>query len=241
MSDITRDALAYIGELQEPYREYIEGYEYSDKKLFPIIHNPLASQIEMSTLTGLLDYIASNTDELSKKMIVHVVSPERVALYSCLDEERDREQIASVRAKVPDFQYESYVDHERFCIALQAKFLDAANSDKSEILRFAGTVEDGTVSEYGDDGVTQKATVKTGIASKSDVIVPNPVKLRPYRTFHEVEQPMSDFIFRMRSEHGVQCALFEADGGSWKNEAMQNIKKYLCEALKDKEQFVVIA
>lgn len=62
-------------------------------------------------------------------------------------------------------------------------------NDRDLILKFAGTVENGTIAQYGDDGVTQKATVKTGIASKGDAIVPNPVRLRPYRTFIEVEQP----------------------------------------------------
>ena len=50
----------------------------------------------------------------------------------------------------------------------------------------------------------------------ADVKVPNPVTLRPFRTFIEVEQPESKFIFRMRE--GGRCAIFEADGahGSWR-------------------------
>ncbi|MEB9782308.1 hypothetical protein P4K16_30685, partial [Bacillus cereus] len=57
----------------------------------------------------------------------------------------------------------------------------------------------------------------------------NPVQLSPYRTFVEVEQPESKFVFRMRE--GARCGLFEADGGAWKLEAMNNIKEYLKEAL----------
>ena len=81
-----------------------------------------------------------------------------------------------------------------------------------------------------------------GIASKSDAVVPNPVKLRPYRTFVEVEQPVSEFVFRMKDNNGITCALFEADGGAWKNTAMRNIKNYLESELEDyKEQFTVIS
>lgn len=87
----------------------------------------------------------------------------------------------------------------------------------------------------------QKATVKTGVASKADAVVPNPVTLIPYRTFLEVQQPASDFIFRMKSANGVQCAIFEADGGAWKNEAMDNIKEYLKNELADLKQFTVIS
>lgn len=72
-------------------------------------------------------------------------------------------------------------------------------------------------------------------------MVPNPVNLIPYRTFLEVQQPASDFIFRMKSSCGVQCAILEADGGAWKNEAMNNIKEYLKNALADLKQFTVIS
>ena len=123
---------------------------------------------------------------------------------------------------------------------MQSKFVD--NEDRKLLLKFAGTVQDGTVTEYGDDGVSQKATVKTWLSSKSDAIVPNPVILKPFRTFLEVDQPESAFIFRMKNgNYGVQCALFEADGGAWKIEAMKNIKEYLQEELKEVEDLVVIS
>ena len=130
-------------------------------------------------------------------------------------------------AQVPEFRYGSYMDHESFLIALQSKFIP--NDDRELLMKFAGTVENGSLAQYGDDGVTQKATIKTGIASKGDVIVPNPVTLRPFRTFVEVEQPESAFVFRMREggRGDIECAIFEADGGAWKNAAMKGIKEYL--------------
>ena len=120
--------------------------------------------------------------------------------------------------------------------------MDDPATDKALLLKFAGTVEQGSVAEYGDDGVTQKATVRQGIASKTDAVVPNPVKLRPYRTFTEVVQPASDFIFRMKEDRGITCALFEADGGAWKNAAMKNIKECLEFELEGyQDQFIVIS
>ena len=40
---------------------------------------------------------------------------------------------------------------------------------------------------------------------------------------------------------GIQCALFEADGGAWKLDAMQIIKKYLIEELTDYPNFTIIS
>lgn len=53
--------------------------------------------------------------------------------------------------------------------------------------------------------------------------------------------PLSSFVFRMRSTCGVECALFEADGGAWQLEAVRRIKNYLKEELEEFPNFVVIA
>lgn len=236
-----KEAFEYVVGLRKPEIMEINGEQYSDKELRRICHNPKAKRIEMTTLTSLVEYIKANIDMMSEKMIVHVVNPERVILLSQLDDDREREYLVDVEAQIPEFNYGSYMGHESFLIALQSKFID--NLDRELLLKFTGTVENGTIAQYGDDGVTQKATIKTGIASKGEAIVPNPVKLRPFRTFIEVEQPESAFVFRMKQDErsGVSCALFEADGGAWKNAAMKNIKEYLQFELADLPQFTVIS
>lgn len=239
-----KEALQYLVELGKAEEHTINGDTYSDKPLHRIdMYIPKANAIEMHTLTSLVDYIKSDVDEMSKKMIVEVASPTKVNLYSQLDYNRDREKLVSVSARVPEFSFNNFMDQEKFCINLQSKFIDDLQTDRSLILKFAGTVEAGTVAEYGDDGITQKATVKTGIASKGDAIVPNPVKLRPYRTFLEVEQPISEFIFRMKQDKydGINCAIFEADGGAWQIAATKAIKEYLQFELADMPQFTVIS
>ena len=54
---------------------------------------------------------------------------------------------------------------------------------------------------------------------------------------------MSNFIFRVKDNdrYGVTCALFEADGGAWKNEAKANIKAYLEKELADVSNIFVIS
>ncbi|MFQ9697783.1 MAG: hypothetical protein ACLRY5_13210, partial [Zhenhengia sp.] len=107
------------------------------------------------------------------------------------------------------------------------------------LLEVTGLVREQAVKEIGDDGVSQAATIKTGVASIGEVKVPNPVYLAPYRTFAEIEQPVSKFVFRMES--GPKAALFEADGGAWKNEAILKIKDYLKEQLAGIEEVHILA
>ncbi len=86
---------------------------------------------------------------------------------------------------------------------------------------------------YADDGISQVATMTVGVAAKADVIVPNPVELIPYRTFQEVAQPASKFVFRIGDKEVPAFKIVEAENNIWKNEAIANIKEYLAEALTE--------
>lgn len=239
--DMTRDALQYVVGLKTAEVLDINGGKYVDKDVHRVDKELRASAIQMNTLTSLVDYLKAGVDSMADKMLVQVVSPMKVRVLSMLDADRKREELVDVEAMIPDFEYGRYMGNERFIIALQSKFI--ANDDRTLLLQFAGTVKDESIAQYGDDGVTQKATIKTGITSVGDAVVPNPVKLRPFRTFIEVEQPESAFVFRMRQAegHGVECAIFEADGGAWKNAAMKSIKEYLQYELAELPQFTVIS
>ena len=57
------------------------------------------------------------------------------------------------------------------------------------------------------------------------------VKLKPIRTYEEIEQVESKFLFRV-NKNGTVC-LREADGGQWKYEVQKRIVAYLEEYLKD--------
>lgn len=235
-------AIKYIVGLSMPTVREINGQTYSDKQLHRINHAPKAKQIKMTSLMSLVQYLTSGADfdPAEAALFIHVESPRRVSVFSTLDCDREREHLIVAEAIVPSFDFGCFQDHERFCIALQSKFLDLG--DRALLLKFAGTVEAGSVAEYGDDGMTQKATVKTGIASKGDALVPNPVQLISYRTFLEVPQPASAFVFRMKEDRGgISCALFEADGGAWELDAVRAIADYLRNALAQWPNFIVLS
>lgn len=241
-----KDALQYLVELAKPRTENIEGKNYYFQndcpKLVDVCHQ--CEAVEISTLTSLVDYIKGrmNDDfpEGLPQMIALVESETEVRLVSAFNSDMKRWTIAKVKARVPRIEFNKFLDQESFIIQMQAMFLDT--SDKKIVMQVAGNVKDETVANYGDDGVSQKATIKTGLANVEDVIVPNPIKLKPFRTFHEVGQPEIDFVFRMRnSGGGVSCALFEADGGMWKFNTVHEIAEYLKTELKDVKNVAVMS
>lgn len=236
---INQEALKYLvnlGEEKDPIVMLDQGT--FTKASLSRVKEAKASVLTVSTLTGLVDYIKSDLDKLPEKLLIQVISPREVALYSPLNADREREQYISAEAILPDnVVYDRFIGTEQFNIMLQSAFVDVGT--KSALLKYTGLIQDEAVKTTGDDGVSQQVTVKTGVASVGQAIVPNPVELAPYRTSPEVEQPISKFIFRM--QEGPRAALYEADGGAWRNKAILSIKEYLQEELKELENIEIIA
>lgn len=222
-------AIDKILDIARPIAIAVAGEQYSTVPLTRIQKDLRAEPLEVATLTSLVMYIKDFKENFKETpLLVHVVSPTRVELTTALDGDRKRERLMIVHAELPTIPFGRYIDNEKMLITVQSMFIDDPETDRAAVLKFAGTVTTGSIKEYGDDGVTQTATVKQGVASKTTAIVPSPCVLRPFRTFAEVEQPASEFIFRMRDDgNEVEAALFEADGGAWQNEARENIRKYL--------------
>lgn len=190
-----------------------------------------ADVVRASTLTALADYIENCAAEFRGNMIIHIVSPTKVRLMSVLDEERNREILFETNAETSEFQFGQWYDQETFMISLQANF--QMNDDLATVMKLAGNIEKKNETTFSDDGRTQTATMNVGIASKADVIVPNPVELIPYRTFQEVAQPTSKFVFRIGDKEVPAFKIVEAEGGIWRNEAIGNIKDYLFSLIAD--------
>ena len=232
-----RDALQYVvglgNEAEKTQVLEICGETYANRSLVRYGSPKRASAVEASTLSSMMDYIYQCNEEFAdKRMMIQVEDPKTVNLISFLDRERKRECLFSSKAETSEFRFGQWYDQEEFMIAIQSNFL--MTPDLEAIMKFAGNVEKKNEQMFSDDGRTQVATMNVGVASKADVIVPNPVELVPFRTFQEVEQPMSSFVFRI-SDKGVPAfKIVEAEGGIWKNEAVRKIKEYfeerLCEA-----------
>lgn len=233
-----KDALQYLvglGEDKITRFTAANGFEYTTEDISRI-NPPTPNALSASTLTSLVDYIKGNTDLLGK-LIIQVKSPTEVYLMSELKEDKHREDYMSCNAIVPRIDFGRYIEAEMFNVMLQSSFVK--NSNVEQLLIVTGRIKDEAVKETGDDGISQSVTVKTGVASLGAVIIPNPVVLAPYRTFPEVTQPESKFIFRMKS--GPTAAIIEADGGAWRNEAMDSIKTFLKAELVDIKELTIIS
>jgi len=216
------------------------GVEYTSRQIHKVAREK-ASAIEIHTLTGLRDYLVENKDQLAyDQIIVRVLSPDKVTVMSVLDpHHRDRDFYIQSECETTKFTFGKFYDLESFNIALQSMFVQTDIS--RALLQQVGNISNDSNVTHADDGVSQQITVKAGVRLVAETVAMNPVALKPYRTFREIEQPESRFIFRLRkSGDGVPTAgLFEADGGAWENEAILSIAAWLRDNLP--ENIVVIA
>ena len=162
-----KSAINRILELSAPNTIDFCGLKYVDKKMERLGTELRAEPIELNTLSSLVDYIKHFNEPLKHGgYLIRVASPSRVEMMSALDPDRKRETLVVVNAELPRIPFGSYIDNEHMLITVQSMFANDPTTDRDLVLKFAGTVTNGSVKEYGDDGVTQKATIKQGISSK---------------------------------------------------------------------------
>lgn len=251
-------AMEWIKENTAPHINLIDGASWTDKHLNKIENIQSIDKVSFYTLTSLVEYLKSKVDvpnDFIKHIFINVESPSHVQVYSEVNKDNyyKRTQIAEANAMLPVVKIGQFVDQTEFCIMLRANFVDDGiiienedsrfDTDKNALIAVASNIVSGTIAQYEDTGITQKATIKTGIQESEDKLLPEKTVLRPFRTFFEVEQPKSEFIFRAdNGRHDeVQLALFEADGGKWKLEAMASVKAYLKEQLSELEYITITA
>lgn len=224
---LNRDAMEYLSEQAQPEILEVNGQQYSTRKLHNVLE-PTPAPLVVRNLSGLVDYLKSEFDGQAP-LLVHVVSPTQVSVISSYNNDYSRKEIIKAEALLPEFRYGTFYDAEDFVIKLQSVFVEGAQ--RSTLLKVVGNIKEEAVRQVGDDGISQSVVSKTGVATVEEVKVPNPVQLAPYRTFVEVEQPISAFVFRMKN--GPVAGLFEADGGAWRNTAIANVASYLVEELSE--------
>lgn len=223
----------------------VDGDDFVTREVYNPPKPAIAQALTTHTLQSVVDYIkndakfdavvpATNND---RGLAVHVVSESRVQVVAQLEHRfRQREVLLNaecIQVIGSSFQFGHYKPLEEFIIALRSLFARTDHVD--ELTRILGRVEDTAIKEFEDDGVSQAVTARTGVTTVRDVPVPNVVELIPFRTFREIEQPKAEFFLRLaknpRDDMPPLAALFETDGGAWKLESIERIKKFLSDQI----------
>jgi len=238
---LNKEALEYLVNLginENPIVQ-AEGKPYSVKQLVPVKEIGPAA-LEFNFLDSLITYIQKGIDFEDADLIIEIKNPTEIALHTqIIGNFNERLTPVICSALVSAFPWGKFTSPEEFIIMAQSRFVET--EDLAKIRAIVGNVKTEEVLGFSDDGVSQQVTAKSGIARVENVVLPPRVKLAPYRTFIEVEQPESEFVFRAKKSDSLPYfALFEADGGAWRIEAMKRIKAYLEANLQGIDNVVVL-
>lgn len=245
--DLTREFLEKVEEMVQP-QTLTEGIRtFVDKPMHMLVDEiAVDTPLHTNSLSSVADYIKSNADfdalASDGRKIIHVEDEKTVWLYTEMNSFKKRSALLLASAWVSSFPFGQWLSLENFIISVQANFV--ADEHRDELLSFVATVKQDTGVEQQDDGVTQKVTTRSGVSLSRTSKVPNPITLRPFRTFSEVEQPESSFVFRIKAEEGcgVKAALFAADGDAWRHDAILKIRDYFqTHVIAEDDSVIVLA
>jgi len=195
---------------------------------------------EFHTLSALAEFIGDAGGIINGDHLCIVIDgPESVRVFGELQPSNDqtRFQYASAKLIHNPFQFGQYIDLERFVIMMQTLFVQTFET--AQVVDALGHMANETIVDNKDDGFSQTIQVKTGITEKSAVKIENPISLQPFRTFREVDQHEVPCVLRLRKagSSGIESALFEAGGDTWKLGAVERIAEYF----KDRTSIPVFA
>jgi hypothetical protein len=208
----------------------VEGRTYATEALHEVkpAPTPRADLVKVVTLAGFGDLITNKLESLNKAdFIIHVESEDTVTLKQLVSDFFGR-RLKLIEAKPVAFKafpFGQWLKQEEFVIGVASLF--SQTPDKDYVMSIAGSLTNEEVSTAEDNGFSQKATVKAGMKIAETVQLKPQVELAPFRTFPEVGQPISKFVFRARGGDSPSLMLVEADGGKWKLDAINEVRRYL--------------
>jgi len=195
--------------------------------------DPVAEPFRISSLSGIVDYIRKKREKLSSIDFIHVESYCKVNVVGFLNADMNRDMYAV--AKCPHNRYKTiyneWHDLESFIIKIKSDFVQDENTEK--LLKLSSKIDLSDTASLKDDGVSQEVSVKSGVHLVNKEELPSLIKLRPYATFTELEQPACDFVYRVRKNRDrVQIGLFECENANWQIKAVNDISDYLREKVE---------
>lgn len=196
---------------------------------------PTPSPIKISSLGGIIDYISTVDEKISSPSFIHVESHCQVNVVDSLNVDMDRNIFAFAKCPHDRRRGKDWYDLESFIITIKSDFVQDENTDK--LLNISSKIDLSDTASLKDDGISQEVSLKSGVHLVNKTEIPSLIKLRPYSTFTEIEQPACDFVYRVRKkEHSVQIGLFECENANWQVQAVNDIYNYL----KDKVNIPVV-
>jgi len=234
-----KEAIEKIEEMSSPLVYTEDGHTYvlytdHTEELRPTVDTP--ATVRLNSLDALVQLVKK--EQQSRQIFVSVIGHDEVDVYDSPSEDSrwKRNILYNARAiDIPGWEPEVQMGFDQAAVALMTRFQDGG--DREYTLQLLSQITTGAKVTYTDNGIASTIVTQKGAALAQNTTIKPLVKLRPYRTFQEIEQPEGIFLIRI-SERGITFR--EADGGMWKLTARNTAKAWLQEQLQDMPNVTVM-
>ena len=230
-----KEFIEHIQKTTQPQIQNIDGVAFAIthdgmvEEILPTIFHP--STLKLNSLDALVKLVKTEASEMDTPLYITI--PDHMTVR-CFGQPNEEEQYyrqvyyETTATDVPGWGEKNTLGFEEAQIALRTRFQETP--DTLYAMKLVSDISLGAKVIYNDNGIATTITTQKGVALQTNEQIRPLVKLRPYRTFQEVEQPASQFLIRI-NERGILFT--EADGGMWKLKARETVKAYFEERLSD--------
>lgn len=240
-----KEFIEHIQQTTKPIVQEIEGRTFcitsegNYAEIRPTIDHP--DTLPLHSLDALVKLIKTEAVAICKTLYITIPDHMTVDCFAQpnADERFFRQFFYQAKATdVPGWEARTQFSFDEAMIALRTRFQKTVDTDYT--LKLLSEITTGAKVTFNDNGVATTVVTQKGIALQGNETIRPIVSLKPYRTFQEVEQPVSEFLIRI-NDRGIN--FIEADGGMWKLNARENVKAFLEDKLSDEitQGSVVIA
>lgn len=230
-----KEAIEKIESMSKPMVQEIDGHTYLFEKdggyseILPEIQMPL--RLVLSSLDAVVTMVRTEATRKCRPIFISVPKATMVDVFTAAMADARQERCFFYRATaddIPGWDDCVKLPFDQAAVALQTRFQEGG--DRDYCLQLLSNITTGAKVTYNDVGVATTVVTQKGVQLQQNQTIRPLVRLRPYRTFQEVEQPEGLFLIRI-DERGITFT--EADGGMWKLTARKTIVHYLTEALQE--------
>lgn len=224
-----KEFIEHIQNTTQPQIREVEGATFAitangvAKEILPTIFHP--DPLPLNSLDAMVKLVRTEASNMDTPLYITIPDHMTVRCFGQPDVAARyfRQVYYEARATdVPGWNEKVTLGFEEAQIALRTRFQET--QDTLYAMKLVSDISLGAKVIFNDNGIATTITTQKGVALQTNEQIRPLVKLRPYRTFQEVEQPESIFLIRI-SERGI--AFIEADGGMWKLKAREVVKAHL--------------
>ena len=209
------------------------------KEILPTIYHP--DTLPLHSLDALVQMVQTEASEMDTPLYITIPDHMTVRCFGQPDAAAQYFRQVYYEAKatdVPGWDSRQELGFEEAQIAMRTRFQETP--DTAYLQKLLSEITCGAKVTMNDNGIATSVVTQKGVALQSNEAIRPIVKLRPYRTFQEVDQPESPFLIRINER---RILFIEADGGMWKLKARETVKEFLTDKLSQEvsEGSVIVA